>query len=360
MPFEVIMPKLSLTMQEGIITRWIKTEGESVEKDEPLFEVQTEKVNYEIKSPASGILIKILCPEDISTPVGEVIALIGEQGEEGIEIPALETDLIRDAGKPETGIADEAVIEGDVKADVEAEIKVDAKAAVETDVDGEEYRVIPLQGMRKIICERMHQSLMQSAQMTHTVEVDVTELAKKRNAIKEGFQVSFNDMLIKITAEVLKNHPMVNSSLKGNEIHVFSKMNIGMAVAVPDGLIVPVIQNAGEKTLREIASETVELAEKARALKLTKEEMSGGTFTVTNLGMFGIDAFTPIINQPESAILGIGRIVEKPAIFEGEVRKRKMMFLSLTFDHRIIDGAPAAEFLRDMREAVEDPDRVLN
>jgi pyruvate dehydrogenase E2 component (dihydrolipoamide acetyltransferase) len=351
MPIEVIMPKLSLTMQEGIITRWIKAEGERVEKDEPLFEVQTEKVNFEIKSPATGILIKILCLEDISTPVGEVIALIGEQGEEGIDIPALETDLVRDKAesetepetKPETKAADKVVIKDDVKADV-------------TD---EEYQVIPLQGMRKIICERMHQSLMQSAQMTHSVEVDVTELAKKRDTIKIDFAVSYNDMLIKITAEVLKNHPMVNSSLKGNEIHVFKKINLGMAVAVPDGLIVPVIQNAGEKTLREIASETVTLAEKTRALKLTKEEMSGGTFTVTNLGMFGIDVFTPIINQPESAILGIGRIVEKPAIFEGEVRKRKMMFLSLTFDHRIIDGAPAAEFLRDMREAVEDPETSL-
>lgn len=351
MPFEVIMPKLSLTMQEGIITRWIKAEGERVEKDEPLFEVQTEKVNYEIKSPATGILIKILCLEDISTPVGEVIALIGEQGEEGIDIPALETDLIRDKTESEL----ESETERESKAADKVAIKDDVKAGVRD----EEYQVIPLQGMRKIICERMHQSLMQSAQMTHSVEVDVTELAKKRDTIKMDFAVSYNDMLIKISAEVLKNHPMVNSSLKGNEIYVFKKINMGMAVAVPDGLIVPVIQNAGEKTLREIASETVTLAEKARTLKLTKEEMSGGTFTVTNLGMFGIDVFTPIINQPESAILGIGRIVEKPAIFEGEVRKRKMMFLSLTFDHRIIDGAPAAEFLRDMREAVEDPETLL-
>ena len=356
MPFEVIMPKLSLTMQEGIITRWIKAEGERVEKDEPLFEVQTEKVNYEIKSPATGILIKILCLEDISTPVGEVIALIGEQGEEGVEIPALETDLVRDKTESEPEPEIKAEPQPETRASDEVVIKGDAEAVV-TD---EEYQVVPLQGMRKVICERMHQSLIQSAQMTHTVEVDVTELAKKRDAIKQDYPVSFNDMLIKICAEVLKKHPMINSSLEGNEIHVFKNINMGMAVAVPDGLIVPVIQNAGEKTLREIASETINLAEKARALKLSKEEMSGGTFTVTNLGMFGIDVFTPIINQPESAILGIGRIVEKPAIFEGEVRKRKMMFLSLTFDHRIIDGAPAAEFLRDMREAVEDPDRFLN
>jgi pyruvate dehydrogenase E2 component (dihydrolipoamide acetyltransferase) len=357
MPIEVIMPKLSLTMQEGIITRWIKAEGERVEKDKPLFEVQTEKVNYEIKSPATGILMKILCLEDISTPVGEVIALIGEQGEEGVEIPALETDLVRD--KTESGPEPETELETEPEPETKAADKVVIKDDVKAGVTDEEYQVIPLQGMRKIICERMHQSLMQSAQMTHSVEVDVTELAKKRDTIKIDFAVSYNDMLIKITAEVLKNHPMVNSSLKGNEIHVFKKINMGMAVAVPDGLIVPVIQNAGEKTLREIASETVTLAEKTRALKLTKEEMSGGTFTVTNLGMFGIDVFTPIINQPESAILGIGRIVEKPAIFEGEVRKRKMMFLSLTFDHRIIDGAPAAEFLRDMREAVEDPETSL-
>ncbi len=344
MPLEVIMPKLSLTMQEGIITRWIKKEGESVKKDEPLFEVQTEKVNYEIKSPASGILSKILCPEDISTPVGGVIALIEEQGEETAEVLAAEIELVKDKPELETKAADEAVIEDEVKVGV-------------TD---EEYQVIPLQGMRKIICERMHQSLKESAQMTHAVEVDVTELVEKRKALKQDFEVSLNDMLIKISAEVLKQHPMINSSLDGNEIRVFHKINMGMAVTVPDGLIVPVIKNAGEKSLKDIASETIRFAEKARALKLAKEDITGGTFTVTNLGMYGVDIFTPIINQPESAILGIGRIVEKPAVFDGEITKRKMMFLSLTFDHRIIDGAPAVEFLRDLQKAVEEPEKFLD
>lgn len=338
MPFEVIMPKLSLTMQEGIITRWIKKEGESVKKDESLFEVQTEKVNYEIKSPATGILSKILCPEDISMPVGEVIALIEEQGEETAEVPAAEIEQVKEKPELETGTA-EKVIVGD---------------------EQEEYRVMPLQGMRKTICERMHQSLKESAQMTHAVEVDVTELVEKRKALKQDFEVSFNDMLIKISAEVLKQHPMINSGLDGNEIRVFHKINMGMAVTVPDGLIVPVIKNAGEKSLKDIASETIRLAEKARALKLAKEDITGGTFTVTNLGMYGVDMFTPIINQPESAILGIGRIVEKPAVFDGEITKRKMMFLSLTFDHRIIDGAPAAEFLRDLQKAVEEPEKFLD
>jgi len=336
MPLEVIMPKLGLTMQEGIITRWIKKEGESVKKDEPLFEVETEKVNYEINSPATGILSKILFPEETSAVPGEVIALIEEQAEAVDEVPPAVFEPEKAKDVIEAGLGDKIAPDG----------------------RDEEYRIIPLQGMRKTICDRMHQSMKDTAQMTHAVEVDVTELVKARDSIKEKFKASFNDMIIKVSAEVLKKRSLMNSSLKGDEIHIFKKINIGMAVSVPNGLIVPVIKNVGEKSLREIASETNELAQKAQASKLTREEISEGTFTVTNLGMYGVDIFTPIINPPETAILGIGRIIEKPAVFNGEITKRKMMFLSLTFDHRIIDGAPAAEFLRDMQKAIEDPENL--
>jgi len=338
MPFEVIMPKLSLTMKEGIITRWIKTEGEHIEIEEPLFELETEKINYEVKSPATGILSQILFPEDTAAPVGEVVAFIEEAGEAGDAAPE---------PAPEADISE--------KKDT---IETDSVGETGHEADEEEFRAVPFIGMRKVISERMHQSLQETAQMTHMVEIDATELVNKRAVLKEQFPVSINDLIIKTTSDVLKKHPLINSRLAGNEIHVLSKINIGMAVSVPNGLIVPVIKNTGEKSLREIATETVELAQKARESKLTKEDVSEGTFTVTNLGMFGLDIFTPIINQPEAAILGIGRIVKKPAVFKGEVRIRQMMFLNLTFDHRIIDGAPAAEFLRDIQNSLEAPENL--
>ncbi len=200
--------------------------------------------------------------------------------------------------------------------------------------------------MRKIVAERMHQSLRDSAQITITIEADVTPAAELRTRMQGEFDFSYTDMIIQAVARALTHHPRMNSRLSENEIVISDTVNVGVAVALDEGLIVPIVRDSATKSLREIALETKALGEKARAGRLKLEDVTGGTFTVTNLGPWGVDAFTPILNPGETGILGVGRIVEKPAIHRGEIARRMMMVLSLTFDHRVIDGAPAAEFLR--------------
>jgi pyruvate dehydrogenase E2 component (dihydrolipoamide acetyltransferase) len=202
------------------------------------------------------------------------------------------------------------------------------------------------------------------ATVTHHVSVDVANLLTLRKTLnddrEENEKISISDLLVKIVAKALEIKPHINVTLDKNEIRVLSDINIGLAVALEKGLVVPVIKNANKKSLSEISREVKELAQKARASKISPEEMRGGTFTITNLGAYGsVDWFTPIINQPESAILGIGRIVEQPVVYEGRVTIRPMMGLSLAFDHRVIDGAPAAEFLAVMLKLIESPMKVL-
>jgi pyruvate dehydrogenase E2 component (dihydrolipoamide acetyltransferase) len=216
-------------------------------------------------------------------------------------------------------------------------------------------RTIPFLGMRQMIAQRMTESLQTMAQVTASTEVDVTETVKLREQIKTKFDLTYTDIIIKAVTSALKEHPRLNSALISDEIQLLEEMHIGVAVALEDGLIVPVVRNADRLTLAEIARETRRLAESARAGTLTVDEATGSTFTITNLGMFGIDTSTPIINPPEVAILGVGRIIEKPAVFQGEIAKRSMMALSLTFDHRIVDGAPAAAFLRTLAGLLEKP-----
>ncbi len=239
--------------------------------------------------------------------------------------------------------------------DVLAYIEAQAKAPPAPAIAPAPARVIPFIGMRQVIAQRMTESLQTMAQVTATTEADVTELVKLREQIKTKFDLTYTDLIIKAVTAVLKEHPLLNSTLVGEEIQLLEEMHIGVAVALEDGLIVPVVRDADKRTLAEIAQETRRLAEAARAGTLTVDEATGSTFTITNLGTYGVDVFTPIINPPEVAILGVGRIVEKPAVFQGEIVKRSMMTLSLTFDHRIVDGAPAAAFLRTLAGLLEKP-----
>jgi pyruvate dehydrogenase E2 component (dihydrolipoamide acetyltransferase) len=211
-------------------------------------------------------------------------------------------------------------------------------------------RSIPMRGMRKTIADRMSQSLQQSAQLTITSEADVTAAVELRERLVRQFDFTYGDLLIQAVARALLRHPRMNARLVQDAIVIMPQVNVGMAVALEDGLIVPVIVDADQKSLREIAAATRELGERARTGKLRLEEVSGGTFTITNLGTYGVDAFTPIINTGEAGILGVGRIIEKPVIHRGEIARRSMMTLSLTFDHRLIDGAPAAQFLQTVIE----------
>ena len=218
---------------------------------------------------------------------------------------------------------------------------------------------LPFSGMRQAIAEQMVESLRTMAQVTLTMEVDATELVKLREQLKAEFDLTYTDLLVKAVAKTLQRHRLLNATLIGDEIRLLESVHIGVAVALPDGLIVPVVRDADKRTVQEIAAEARRLVQGAREGTLSVDEVTGGTFTITNLGGYGIDAFTPIVNPPEVAILGVGRIAEKPVVHEGQFAKRSLMVLSLTIDHRIVDGAPGAEFLRALKEILENPYRLL-
>ena len=218
--------------------------------------------------------------------------------------------------------------------------------------------VLPITGMRQTIATRMLQSTLSMAQVTLTTEADVTDAMNLRQGLARqwtGGGLSPLHLVIKATARSLREHPQMNAIQSEDEVQLAQDVNMGVAVSLSEGLIVPTIRRADEKDLGEIANESRDLADKAREGKATYEEVTGGTFTITNLGAYDIDAFTPIINPPQVGILGVGRVVEKPAVHQGEIARRSLMVLSLTFDHRVIDGAPAAEFLRTIKGHLEDP-----
>ena len=228
----------------------------------------------------------------------------------------------------------------------------------------ETAQVIPMSGIRGIIAERMTTSVQTNANVTLHTEVDATELVQLRSLLNEKLAardvtLTYTDMLVKVVANALRVHPRLNATLTDDGIHLLEEINIGVAVALEDGLIVPVIQNAAREGLSAISAQVKTFAEKARNNQLTPGELQGGTFTLTNLGNFGVDAFTPIINPPECAILGVGRILKKPVVQNDEIVVRSMLTLSLTFDHRVVDGAPAAEFLQTVAGYIQTPYLLL-
>ncbi len=376
---EVRMPKLGLTMTKGTIKKWLKSEGDAVRKGEPLLIIETEKITSTIEAPASGYLIKIVAQAGSTVPVGNLIAYIGEMGEQIPSITAAPEvvptqvapappervvarpaaparvratpraralaekegiDLSQVAGSGPGGL----ITEDDVLKYIEG-IKARTKLGLRV------KKSIPLTPLRATIAERMSESLRTMAQVTIMREEDVSKLIKLREELQPviekevGIRLTYTPMLIKAVAEVLKEHPLINSTLEDNEIKVIDEINVGFAVAVDHGLVVPVIKNADKKSLKDIVIECNELARKAREGTLSLDDVSGGTFTITNLGMYGVDGFTPIINPPQVAILGVGRIISKPAVVDGRVDVRPLCTFSLTFDHRVIDGHTAAQFL---------------
>lgn len=224
----------------------------------------------------------------------------------------------------------------------------------------ETVQVIPMSGIRGIIAERMTMSVQTNANVTLHTEVDATELVQLRSLLNEKLAtrdvtLTYTELLVKVVAHALRAHPRLNATLTDEGIHLLTEINIGVAVALEDGLVVPVIRNVDRQGLSAISAQVKEFAEKARKNQLTPGELQGGTFTVTNLGNFGVDGFTPIINPPECAILGVGRILKKPVVHEDEIVPRSMLTLSLTFDHRVVDGAPAAQFLQTVAGYIEAP-----
>ncbi|KYO65248.1 dihydrolipoamide acetyltransferase family protein [Thermovenabulum gondwanense] len=435
MAFEVKMPKLGTTMTEGTIIRWIKKEGERVEKGEPLLEIQTDKVNLEEECPESGILKKIVYLEGQVVEVGKTIAIITKEGEE-----------YNDVGKPEEIMEKKQEVTGEIRGNTEEkknaesetekvkaspaakrlarENNIDIKDVNPTGPDGrivekdvinyinktkvtpvakkiaeekgidlstitkqegmritkedvlskinenltleENIKRIPLSGPRKIIAEKMKKSKIEAPHFYLTLSVDMTNAIKLKEELSvkieklTGVKLSLNDIIIKSAARALKEYPMLNSSIENEFIIVKEDINIGLAVALEEGLVVPVIRNADKKGLSEISKESSELIIKARSGKLLPDDYQGGTFTISNLGMFGIEEFKAVINLPESAILAVGKIVKTPVVDENdELKVKPIMKLTLSCDHRIIDGALGAKFLNRIKELLENPVEML-
>jgi pyruvate dehydrogenase E2 component (dihydrolipoamide acetyltransferase) len=398
---EVRMPKLGMSMKKGRVQHWLVEEGQPVEKGQPLFELHTDKVNATVDAPASGVLGRVIVADGSELPVGGLLALIGEAGDtfpavaelSGVAAeraspaargdgaaaraaPAAPTTAPSPAGEVsaspaarrrarELGI-DIALVpprepgkrltSDDVEAfaaAAEAAPTLSAPAGTPSAATG---RTVPFEGIRQVVAERLHESLQTMAQVTITREAEVAGLVARRTQLAPGFEaatgirLTYTDLLIQEVAALLGEHGLLNAALMDDSIVVSEEVHMGFAVALEDGLIVPVIRDSHLKSLGDIVRERVELAGKAQAGTLSLEEIEGGTFTISNLGSFGADAFTPIVNPPQCAILGVGRIVEKPAVVDHEIAVRPTMWLSLTFDHRLVDGAPAARFLHALAE----------
>lgn len=417
----IAIPKLGMTMKEAKVVAWKLNEGDWVEKGQVVLVIETAKVTYEVEAMDSGYLHIMVSPETV-LPVGAAAGLLAETKEELAELQAQEpavaavaasSAVVEPAVAPRAQAAagpgrparvkispaakkmaeehnlDYTKIAGSgpggriVKEDVQNALA--AREAAPTPaaapvaeappgevIDGKRVRTtMPLKGMRLVIAEHMVRSLQVAAQLTTMTEFDMTELIKVRKRLLEresaiGVRISYTDLLVYILARTLKDMPVMNASLIDGQVVLWEDINIGVAVALQlseyeSGLIVPVVRNADQKSLAEINRAVASVVEKARAGTIMPDDVTGSTFTLTNTGTFGGGWAwgTPIINQPESAILQTGAIAERPAVVDGQVVVRSMMPVSLTFDHRVLDGAPVAAFLARLGELVQNPELLI-
>jgi len=410
MATEIKLPRLGQGMESGTIVKWLKSEGDQVEKGEPLYELDTDKVTQEVEADASGVLLRIAVAEG-EVPVGRTIAVIGEQGEsvevgedaqeEGSPARAREQDRERGRDASTHGEMSEQVTEirapqsgnGRVKAsplarriarergidltnvagtgpegrvvaeDVEraaatgAPAPIAAPAAVSQEVEVEQ-----LSSMRKTIARRLTEA-WQAPVFQLGITVDMARALEVRKRLVDlqgdGAKPTVSDLLTKVCAMALMRHRAVNALYKGEAIELHPTANVGIAVAIPNGLVVPVIQGCERKTIAEIAAARAELVDRARSGKLQQSDLDGGSFTISNLGMFGIERFVAVLNPPQAAILAVGATEEKPVVVDGQVVVRPRMELTLTCDHRAIDGATGAQFLGDVKAFLEEPGLAL-
>ena len=394
MAVTVIMPKLGMTMKEGTVVSWKVGEGDSVKQGNVIAEVMTEKITSKVEARADGVVLRILTPAKSIVPVSGLMAVIGEVGEDIEELlasggsAAAAAPSVAGGGKGRAQVVRQATT-GPVHASPAAkklaeEMGIDINMVVGTGPGGritkddvlsyepeaeeaggkELLKEIPYEGMRRAIGEHMAMSATIVPRVTLHGTADVQEarafLAAANKDVRKKDTISFTALLVKAVAAAIERRPIVNSTLDNDVIKVWKSINVSVAVAVPDGLVVPVIRDANTKTLTQLSREVRDLAERARRNRLLPDEMSGGTFTITNLGGFGsVDSFTPIINQPECAILGVGRMVDAVVAKDGVPVVRRTLGLSLTIDHRVIDGAPGAEFLAVLINILSNPVRML-
>jgi pyruvate dehydrogenase E2 component (dihydrolipoamide acetyltransferase) len=407
---EVKLPRLGQGMESGNITKWLKAEGDAVKKGEPLYELDTDKVTQEVEAPFEGVLLRIAVNEG-EAPVGAVVAFIGEQGEEvampeaaapeaapstnGASAPAPAAEAApaaEEAAAPEPAPATEsggrikasplarriarekgvelAQIRGTgpegriVAEDVErAEAAPAAAAAPIRAIAPGEVERVPLSNVRKTIVRRLTEAAAIPA-FQLSASIDMTQVLALRERLvarlAEGEpKISPSDILTKAVAAALMRHPAVNATFAGDAIERHGSANVASAVAVGESLFVPVIFGAEQRSLTELAAARIDLVSRARAGKLSQEDMEGGTFTISNLGPFGVEQFIAVLNPPQAAILAVGSIEERPIVLAGELVARPMMTVTLTCDHRSVDGAPAAEFLATLKAFLEEPGLML-
>jgi pyruvate dehydrogenase E2 component (dihydrolipoamide acetyltransferase) len=410
MATRIDMPQLGLTMEKGTILQWLRAEGEKLDKGQPVVLIQTEKVEYEVEAPAAGTLLKVVAKEGEELPVGGLMGILGQPGEDVSALLAGATA----SGEPSTQRVPESREPGaesrvEVAARVPGErikispvakklaqehgidiatltgtgpegriVREDVERAIATksrephpalragypesrEQRGAAPEVIPLAGIRKVIFDRMGQSWREAARVTLFADADMTEVVRLRQAKgaewerRFGIKPSYSDLIHMAVARALREEPRINCRLDGQGVRIRKEVNLAFAIDLGEGLVAAVIKNADKKSLGDLAKEAQDLAERARSGRLVPDDMADGTFTVTNLGRLGVESFTPIINPPQAGILGIGRIMEKPVVLGGDIHIRSMMTLSLVFDHRLIDGAPAAKFLAKVKELLEQP-----
>ena len=400
----VVIPRMGQTMTEGLVAKWCKADGDGVKPGDDIYELEYDKATSVVQARAEGI-IKLLYEEGAVVPLGEAVAVILEDGEEfdasmakgaysvanaaqggapeGKEQELAPLAAIHGAGRDEGD--DESIrispharkIAKEHGIDIRDIVPKDGKRITKDDVlsfvqqpagqrEGPplEARREPMKGMRKAIADNMTKSYFTYPAVTLTTDADMGALLKMREQWNEEFasdgaKITVTDMLVKAVAKALLEHGIVNTSLEGDEVVYHDEVNISIAVALAEGLVVPVVRHADKLSLNGIADETKRLVELAGSGRLGAEDMNGGTFTITNLGTFGIDAFNPIINYPQSAILGVGRTVKKPAVEDDKIVIQQRAMLSFTHDHRVIDGAPGALFLQSVVRYIEKPFLLL-
>jgi pyruvate dehydrogenase E2 component (dihydrolipoamide acetyltransferase) len=417
----VRMPKLSDTMKEGVVAEWHKKVGDSVETGELLAEIETDKATMEFESFQEGVLLYIGVEKGKAAPVDGILAILGEKGEDVKDLIAAESapkKEKKEATKPDSTPKDEKepeeeldkkevasktetkkvttpaksypsanesgerVIASPLAKRLAEERNINLKQVngtgeggriVKRDIDNfngsggsftgvENYRDEPVSQMRKVIANRLGESKFSAPHFYLTVSIDMDNAMAARVSINKQIapeKISFNDLVVKACAEGLKDHPAVNSGWHGDFIRYNSHVHIGVAVAVPDGLLVPVIRFADGKSLTQIGAEVKDLAEKAKTKKLQPADWEGNTFTISNLGMFGIDEFTAIINPPDACILAVGGIQQVPVVKNGEIVPGNVMKVTLSCDHRVVDGAVGSAFLNSVKNYLENPVLLL-
>jgi pyruvate dehydrogenase E2 component (dihydrolipoamide acetyltransferase) len=403
MPATVIMPALELAQETGKVLRWLKAAGDTVVKGEPIVEIETDKVTVEVEAPASGVLREVSAREGDVVAVGKTIALIFAAGEAAPEATTVKASPLARKVAEEHGVdlarvktATGRIEKADVLAHVErakgvaadgvaarlvaaspkarrlaAERGVDlgtikgsgpSGAVVVADVPAEARAAGPSVGnVWRIMAERMTASWTTAPHFYLVREVDVSRLKtwRERASAEAGARITYTDVLVRLVAAALKRHPRVNVAWKDGAIFQHGGIDIGLAVAIDDGLVVPVLRGADGLTLAEIATRREDLVGRAQSGKLRPADIQGGGFTISNLGMYGVDAFNAIVNPPQAAILAVGRIVDRAVVVDGQVAVRPTLALTLSCDHRALDGARAAQFLGTLADFIEEPLALL-